>query len=80
MKFKDLTSNMVHTNIFKQATKDMNSKVVLVALKIQQPYINPVCLFILFYFIYAMDHKSIYCLAHVFKTLHLHLEPLQSML
>ena len=52
MKFKDLTSNMAHTNIFKQATKDMNSKVVLVALKIQQPYINPVCLF--FYFILFM--------------------------
>ena len=54
MKFKDLTSNMAHTNIFKQATKDMNSKVVLVALKIQQPYINPVCLF-LFYFILFMQ-------------------------
>ena len=53
MKFKDLTSNMVHTNIFKQATKDMNSKVVLVALKIQQPYIKPVCLF--FYFILSMQ-------------------------
>ena len=44
---------MVHTNIFKQATKDMNSKVVLVALKIQQPYIKPVCLF--FYFILSMQ-------------------------